>query len=350
MRGTQRSLLHVRLMGSWVRTWSFTQWRRALRRIRVAGNVGVVSEVCGDGLGAHFVPVSLRELALPDAVDFLLGHEAVGLVGEQLEVPPRAVEGPGLGGVDAVLLDVRVLRPLRVLGRGGEAELLGLALAAGPGVTLGLAHLLVVLMRARVPGGPAHNGLAERTHRSTRETARALLIAADLDAKRFWVPAYEYAAFLNNIAPTSALPDGMSPYRAWYGHDPRVNSLRTFGCKVFFYAPGGKFGKQAQTGIYLGPDFATTGGAARIYNTATKRTVITRDFRVDETAYARVRPPTAPAPAADPLPSNTVEEDEATSPPSARATRMAPAPTLIPRTRASTTATASLQPLPVRRL
>ena len=29
MRGTQRSLLHVRLMGSWVRTWSFTQWRRA---------------------------------------------------------------------------------------------------------------------------------------------------------------------------------------------------------------------------------------------------------------------------------------------------------------------------------
>ena len=63
MRGTQRSLLHVRLMGSWVRTWSFTQWRRALRRIRVAGNVGVVGEVCGDGLGAHFVPVGLRELA-----------------------------------------------------------------------------------------------------------------------------------------------------------------------------------------------------------------------------------------------------------------------------------------------
>ena len=130
---------------------------------------------------------------------------------------------------------------------------------------------------------PEHNGLAERIHRTTVEKARAMLIAAGLPISKYWVEALKYATYLYNISPNSALPEGTTPYEQWTGEKPRIANLKIFGSRVYYLTPdNGKFGKQGEEGIYLGPDFSTVGGAARVYCPSTKRIVTTRDYKVIE--------------------------------------------------------------------
>ena len=130
---------------------------------------------------------------------------------------------------------------------------------------------------------PEHNGLAERSHRSTVEMARCMLITANL-SDSYWGEALMYATRLRNMLSTDGLPDRLSPFEHWTGEAPILASLRTFGCKTFYLAPGGRFGKQASEGIYLGQSVDTTGGAARIFNTETKRVIVTRDIKILENA------------------------------------------------------------------
>lgn len=130
-------------------------------------------------------------------------------------------------------------------------------------------------------GTPEHNGLAERTHRTTVETARALLIDAGLDDV-WWVEALKYATMLHNMLPTAGSPNGQAPHEAWTGDSPKLDQLRIFGAQVMYLAPGGRFGKQAQEGIYLGPAPDTSGGAVRVYNFDTNRVVVTRDYKMRE--------------------------------------------------------------------
>lgn len=153
---------------------------------------------------------------------------------------------------------------------------------------------------------PAHNGLAERAHRTTVEMARTLLTAANLP-DQFFTEALMYATWLCNALPTVGRPDSMTPYEAWTGEKPRYNDLRVFGSTVHFLTPGGKYGKtHSSKGIYLGPAFDTTGGAARIYNLETKRIIVTRDIKVIEPGTAIATTTTA-APA-----STTLVQIEAT--------------------------------------
>lgn len=152
---------------------------------------------------------------------------------------------------------------------------------------------------------PAHNGLAERAHRGSVETARVLLASANLSPSTFWVPAYEHATLVLNMSPTRALGDNLTPFQAWTGSPPPITRLLAFGCSVLYHAPGGKFGKQAKPGIYLGPALDTTGGAARVYCPDTKRVIVTRDFKPNEAAIiapAPAGPPAEPAPVAAPVP------------------------------------------------
>lgn len=128
---------------------------------------------------------------------------------------------------------------------------------------------------------PSHNGLAEVAHRDTVKIARALLAQSGLPMS-FWAEALEHATFLHNSAPASGAPHGASPYELWYNEKPRLGELKAFGCKTFYYAPGGKFGKRAEEGLYMGPSRTTVGGAVRVYCPQTKRMIVTRDFKVDE--------------------------------------------------------------------
>ena len=133
---------------------------------------------------------------------------------------------------------------------------------------------------------PEHNGLVERKHRSTVESARCLLMSAGLD-KKFWAEALVYATTLQNMLPTRGLPDKLSPWEHWTGEKPKLAGLRTFGCKTFYLAPGGRFGKKASIGIYLGPSAVTSGGAARVFNQETRRVVVTRDIKIMEDSTGR---------------------------------------------------------------
>jgi transposase InsO family protein len=130
---------------------------------------------------------------------------------------------------------------------------------------------------------PSHNGLCERSHRTTEVITSALLADSGLD-KKWWAEALAYAAYLHNITPTTGLAGKITPYECWTGEKPRVPELKVFGSRVHFYERGGRFGKKTKRGIYLGPAFDTTGGAIRVYCEETKRVRVTRDVKVVETS------------------------------------------------------------------
>lgn len=149
------------------------------------------------------------------------------------------------------------------------------------------------------PYTPELNGLAEVTHRDTFKKARAMLAAAPwLAPDKFWAEALNYATYQHNTTPDSA---GETPFKRWFGSDPPRHETFIWGSPTTFYVPGeGKFGMRGGKGYYLGPCLKSVGGATRIYNTATKRIVISRSFMVDETAILPFLDPLGVAGQAEP--------------------------------------------------
>lgn len=163
---------------------------------------------------------------------------------------------------------------------------------------------------------PAHNGLVERAHRTVVTIARCLLNTAKLPGK-FWSEAIEYATYLCNAMPTKGLPDSLPPFYHWTGEMPSLKNLLTFGSKVFFLSPGGRFGKTAGEGVYLGPARDTSGGAVRVWNPATERIIISRDIRIVEPAPvaepAVIEPAVAAAVPVAPVKDASSQEEEVDS-------------------------------------
>ena len=79
---------------------------------------------------------------------------------------------------------------------------------------------------------PEHNGVAERMNRTLVETARSILVNANLPHS-FWAEAPSTATFLRNRSPTKAVC-GMT-HEAWTGEKARVDGLRVFGCQAFVH-------------------------------------------------------------------------------------------------------------------
>ncbi|TFY63604.1 hypothetical protein EVJ58_g3163 [Rhodofomes roseus] len=77
------------------------------------------------------------------------------------------------------------------------------------------------------PDTPQQNGVAERFNRTTHEHALCMLHEAGMKPG-FWPEAHEYASYVRNMSPTSAL-DGMTPDEAFSGTKPNVSTLRIFG-------------------------------------------------------------------------------------------------------------------------
>ena len=86
-----------------------------------------------------------------------------------------------------------------------------------------------------IPKMPEQNGVAERLNRTLVESARSLLLDADL-SKRYWAEAVSTAVYLKNRCPTKAVR-GKTPYEAWNGEKPKVDHLRVFGCDTFAHIP-----------------------------------------------------------------------------------------------------------------
>ena len=86
------------------------------------------------------------------------------------------------------------------------------------------------------PYSPTQNALVERNHRTTFESAHAMLNDSGLPAI-FWPYAAEYATYLYNCFPTETDYGYMSPIQARYGLVPDVSRCRRFGCVCYTHIP-----------------------------------------------------------------------------------------------------------------
>ena len=131
-----------------------------------------------------------------------------------------------------------------------------------------------------VPKTPEQNGVAERLNRTLVESARSML----LDANLYWAEAVSTAVYLKNRCPTKAV-QGMTPYEAWHGEKPRVDHFRVFGCDAYAHIPKderGKFDTKARKCVLLGYGEETKG--YRLYDVTTKKVIHSRDVRFNEKA------------------------------------------------------------------
>lgn len=85
-----------------------------------------------------------------------------------------------------------------------------------------------------VPYSPQQNGVAERKNRSLVESAKCMLLDADLD-KRFWGEAILTAVYLQNRMVSRSIDK--TPIELFTGHKPDFSHIRVFGSRVFSLIP-----------------------------------------------------------------------------------------------------------------
>jgi hypothetical protein len=121
---------------------------------------------------------------------------------------------------------------------------------------------------------PQLNGIAERLNRTLLERIRAFAHDSGLPLS-LWGEALRHAAWLKNRTATRAL-DGKTPFEALYGQPPDLQSLRTWGCKVWVHSPGGsKLDPRAKEARWLGVDVDAR--AHRIYWPGSGKVSVERD-------------------------------------------------------------------------
>ena len=130
-----------------------------------------------------------------------------------------------------------------------------------------------------VPKTPQQNGVAERLNRTLVESARSMLLDANLP-KRYWAEAISTAVYLKNRCPTKAVQE-MTPFEVWYGKKPSVDHLRVFGCDAY-KDERGKFDTKARRCILLGYGEETKG--YRLYDDKVKKVLYSRDVKFNESA------------------------------------------------------------------
>ena len=122
---------------------------------------------------------------------------------------------------------------------------------------------------------PEQNGLAERKHRHIVETARSLLLSAEVPSI-FWGEAVLTAVYVINRIPT-ALTSGMSPFEKLYGHPPNYSALRVFGCTCFVLRPHverNKLGSKSAICVFLGYGIGQKG--YRCYDPVSQKLYVSR--------------------------------------------------------------------------
>lgn len=105
-------------------------------------------------------------------------------------------------------------------------------------------------------------GVAERSHRTVMELARAMIFDAGLP-RFLWDEAVRHAFWIKNRSPTRAL-DGMTPYEKKFRTVPDLSKAVPFGTRAWVkILKAGKLDRRAKLGFFVGMDFESTG--YRIY-------------------------------------------------------------------------------------
>lgn len=90
---------------------------------------------------------------------------------------------------------------------------------------------LQINLQISAPYTPEQNGIAERDHRSTVESARSLLHSQGISLK-LWAECINDVVYALNRSVYT--PDVITPYQRWFGVKPDVSRLRVFGSVTYF--------------------------------------------------------------------------------------------------------------------
>jgi len=133
------------------------------------------------------------------------------------------------------------------------------------------------------PYSPSQNGLAERMNRRIMETARCLLLDSQISFE-FWGHAVLTAAHVHNRLPSRS-HNNTSPIAFWTGKEPSIGHLRVFGSTAWLHIPKEKRRKLAAKslkGILVGYEEEAGSKVYRVYDTQSKRVLLSRDVIIDE--------------------------------------------------------------------
>jgi hypothetical protein len=146
---------------------------------------------------------------------------------------------------------------------------------------LGIKHL------ETPPYTPESNSRAERLNRVIDETARAMLIHANLP-QQFWPEAVKTAVYTWNFLPHTALGD-KTPHECYHKEEaPDLDHLRPFGCLAMVHIPNQrrrsemKFESVSQDAIFMGN---VSSSAWRVYNLKRKCFEVSHDVIFFETRF-----------------------------------------------------------------
>ena len=85
------------------------------------------------------------------------------------------------------------------------------------------------------PYTSAHNGRAERLHRTLLDKARTMRLACSAPPN-MWDEFCATAAYLTNLTASSSL-NGKTPFELWHGRTPSLSHLREIGCLAYALIP-----------------------------------------------------------------------------------------------------------------
>ncbi|KAF3666199.1 hypothetical protein FXO37_10701 [Capsicum annuum] len=133
----------------------------------------------------------------------------------------------------------------------------------------------------------------ERKHKHLLDMGRALELQSHVPS-RFWGDCVETAAYLINRLPTAVLNE-KSPYELLFGHTPRLDHLKVFGCLCFasVLPRGDKFEARARKAVLLG--FSTTQKGYKLYDLDNKSFVVSRDQPVLQPSDIHSTGPVSPS-------------------------------------------------------
>ncbi|KZC13187.1 Copia protein, partial [Dufourea novaeangliae] len=135
--------------------------------------------------------------------------------------------------------------------------------------------------RLTVPHTPKQNGVAERKNRTLVQTARSMLLKAEL-THEFWAEAIMTANYLRNRCPTKTL-ESKTPFEFWNNRRPIFNHLKVFRMKAYVLNKDPNKPKCTQrTKVETFIGYSESSKAYRVWIPNERRVIVYRDIRVIE--------------------------------------------------------------------
>uniref|UniRef100_A0AAV1UYS4 Integrase catalytic domain-containing protein n=1 Tax=Peronospora matthiolae TaxID=2874970 RepID=A0AAV1UYS4_9STRA len=142
-----------------------------------------------------------------------------------------------------------------------------------------------IMQKFTPPYTPQLNGVAERMNRTLVESARCMMVHAEL-SKSYWGEAVMTANFLRLRCPSRSISHDKSPYKVWSGKKPILANLKVFGCHAYVHVPKPKRSKLDARSIqcrFIG--YSDHKKAYRFEEIKSRRVLVSRDAQFMENVF-----------------------------------------------------------------